>query len=154
MKEIPLTQGKVAIVDDDMFEELSKFTWFCHSNGYAARHICCKGKQRTVWMHRVIAETPDDMETDHINGNKRDNRRSNLRRCFPVENRRNMKIRTDNSSNFKGVSWFERDNKWSARIGIGGKRIHLGLFENILDAARAYDKAAREQFGEFARTNF
>jgi hypothetical protein len=65
-----------------------------------------------------------------------------------------MKIRTDNSSNFKGVSWFERDNKWSARIGIGGKRIHLGLFENILDAARAYDKAAREQFGEFARTNF
>jgi len=154
MKEIPLTQSKIAIVDDDMFEELSKHKWYFEGR-YAARisslHL---GKQKLIRMHRTICSTPDGMETDHINGDKLDNRRENLRICTRAENSRNKRKRAHNTSGYKGVYWYKQDKKWEAQIEIEGKNIHLGYFEDLLNAARAYDAAAIKLHGSFARTNF
>ena len=155
MKTIPLTKGKVAIVDDDMFEELSQYKWYCDSYGYAVRTVSSRpGKPKTIWMHRVICGTPAGMETDHINEKKLDNRRENLRRCTSAENRRNIKKPTNNTSGYKGVNWLKRNRKWRAEIKVNGKKKHLGCFDDLLAAAHAYDQAARERFGIFAKTNF
>ena len=154
MKEIPLTSGKVAIVDDDMFEELSKYKWYS-SHGYAARHsINSSGKDKYISMHRSICNTPDGMYTDHINGNIQDNRRENLRVCTKAGNQRNSKKPKNNTSGFKGVSFFRAAKKWMAYIRVNHRRIYLGYFDNPIDAARAYDRAAIELHGQFARTNF
>jgi hypothetical protein len=153
-KIITLTKGKETIVDDEDFEELSKHKWHC-SHGYAARsYWCAPYKHKTIFMHREIMCVPPEMDTDHINGNELDNRRENLRICVHAENRRNSKKNANNISGYKGVSWSKGHEKWKAVIKISYKQEHLGYFKNVLDAARAYDKAAKNIFGEFARTNF
>lgn len=154
MKEIKLTQGKVALVDDEDFEYLNQRKWH-YSKGYAvstSRRLF--GFQKTIAMHREIMNTPNGMETDHINGDKLDNRKNNLRNCFHLENGKNRKIQINNTSNYKGVSFDKRAGKWRSVIYIEKKKISLGNFTNIEDAARAYDKKAIELFGEFANTNF
>ena len=147
MKEIPLTRGKVAIVDDDAYEELSKYRWYCTNKGYATRTARPRfGKRHEILMHRVIMQTPARMEIDHINGNPLDNRRENLRVCKHSENLKNMKRYSNNTSGFKGVSWYKRDNKWKTEIMINGKSTYLGLFDDKRVAAQAYDDAAKEHF--------
>jgi hypothetical protein len=96
---------------------------------------------------------PPGMVVDHINRNKRDNRRCNLRVCTQVENMRN-RCSTYGSSKFKGVSWDARRKKWMAAIHINGTQIRIGFFADEVDAAKAYDRKARELFGEFAYLNF
>jgi len=91
---------------------------------------------------------------DHINHNLLDNRRQNLRICTPSENKRNRVLAKNNSSGYKGVNWSKGANKWRTQISINGKQKHLGLFNNILLAAEAYDSAAQKYYGEFAYTNF
>jgi len=154
MKEIPLTQGKVAIVDDEDFELLSQWKWHYSSAGYATRAIQANGKKRFILMHRLIMNTPVGMETDHINHNGLDNRKSNMRICTLAQNHLNILKNKRNTSGFKGVSWEENRNAWRACIELNGKGTKLGRFKSPQDAARAYDKAARELFGEFAFTNF
>jgi hypothetical protein len=154
MKEITLNHGKTALVDDDDFDELSKHNWFC-SGGYAMRRSP-RPEHKTILMHRVIMNTPDGMETDHINGNELDNRRMNLRNCSHASNIHNSKRPIHNTSGFKGVCIDKRCKykKWRAQIKLNKKGIHLGLFYTAEDAARAYDNAAKKYFGEFANLNF
>lgn len=156
MKEIPLTQGKVALVDDADYDWLSQHNWY-YTGYYAARWH--NGKNRS--MHRLILNDPESVEVDHINHNKLDNQRANLRLATRRENARNCTKASYGralTSQFKGVSWHQRSHKWRAQLTIRSnesiKVQHLGLFVDEAEAARAYDAAARSQFGEFASTNF
>jgi hypothetical protein len=156
MKYIELTQGKSAIVDDADYERLSCWKWFAHSGGYAVRNAPMVAGVRygILYMHRLIVDAPTSTEVDHINGNKLDNRRSNLRICDPSLNQANRKIRQNTTSQFKGVRYRADRKKWEARIKVKGRGMFLGYFGAETQAARAYDTAAVLHFGEFARTNF
>ncbi len=163
MKEIPLTRGYRAIVDDDDYERLSAKRWRAsvmkpRADGsvtvYAIGSTSLRdGKERTLFLHRVVLDAPKGKQVDHINGDGLDNRKENLRICTNAENNRNRRPYPYGDSKFKGVSWAKRDEKWRATIKMNGKRIHLGYFTREIDAANAYDAAAIERFGEFARTN-
>jgi hypothetical protein len=155
MREIQLTQGKVAIVADADFEMLSQWKWFCNSGGYAARTLTRRPHKWQIRMHRVILGITDpSIDCDHRNGDKLDNRRENLRACTRAENMRNKaKMAIACASPFKGVCWHKATNRWIASIKRNGESFHLGLFRVEEEAARAYDAAAKELFGEFARLN-
>jgi hypothetical protein len=150
MKEIPLTKGKVALVDDSDFEWLMQWKWYYldDRNGYALRSF----KRSLVWMHRVIMNAPKDMQVDHINCNSIDNRRCNLRLCSQSENQRNRGATKKSVNGYKGLHWHR--GKWQVQITVNGQSTHLGTFTDEIEAAKAYDKAARELHGEFARLNF
>jgi hypothetical protein len=154
MKEIKLSNDRgVTLVDDEDYEWLIQWKWHFDKEGYACRTSPRKdGPQRQIYMHREIMKTPKGMKTDHINGKGLDNRRENLRICTHAENMANQKIRRDNTSGYKGVT---RDkNKWVAQIKKDKILLRIGLFSNPIEAARAYDKSALENFGEFAKLNF
>lgn len=152
-RTIPLTQGKAAVVDAEDFESLSRYKWAYHSNGYAYRSERKNGKTVSVLMHRVVAGTPDDLITDHINGDKLDNRRANLRACTYTQNLGNASLRSNNTTGYKGVTWDKSRGRWRARVNVDGREYHLGRFETRDEAVRAYDARARELFGEYAKTN-
>ena len=154
MKEIALTQGKFAKVDDCDFEWLSKYNWHLSNNGYAERTASSAFRRVEVYMHREIANTPNNTQTDHIDNNKLNNCRDNLRFCNNTENHRNTPKRNDNTSGFKGVSYDKQTKKWRAKIKYSGKTIHLGRFYTAEEAAKNYDRAAIKYFGSFACTNF
>lgn len=120
MKKIQLTQGKFAIVDDEDFLELSKYKWYLSGNGYATR------TSRHIRMHRVINSTPEGFDTDHINGDKLDNRRSNLRTATRSQNNFNTSPPKDNTSGTKGVWFSKRHSRWYAQIKVRGVRYNLG----------------------------
>jgi hypothetical protein len=159
MKEIQLTKGKVAIVDDSDFEWLSKDKWYCSNYGYAVRNKKIP-RQGMIWMHREITQAPAGMEVDHINGDALDNQKSNLRICTGSQNKENTRRRTNNQSGYKGVHWHKQPSGhdlskgWRAVIKKNKNTIHLGYFDNPVEAALAYDEAAKKYFGEFAKTNF
>ena len=157
-KEIALTKGFVTIVDEADYDWLNQWKWCAHSQGYAIRtqNIGYKnGKQinKTISMHRVIMEAPDDMDVDHINGDVRDNRRCNLRVCTTSENLRN-KISKVGFSKYKGVGLHGYRKKWRSYITVDNKHISLGYFASEREAAEAYNEAAKKYFGEFAKLNF
>lgn len=149
MKEIPVSRGKFAIVDDDDYERLSKHKWYCNVYGYALRDITVSRKKSHIWMHRAVIDTPPGMDTDHINGNRLDNRKCNLRACSASENMRNRPKQTNNTSGYKGVFWSKPAQKWRAQIVVNKKAMHLGLFVDPKDAYEAYKAAAEKYFGEF-----
>lgn len=159
MKQIPLTQGKVAFVDDSDYEILSRWSWSAHREiytYYAVRNIQMpNSKKQTIRMHRVILSAPDGVEIDHVNRNGLDNRRSNLRLCNHTENLMNQRLRSDNETRLKGVGIEKRNinKRFRARIMINRKRVYIGSYQIAEDAARAYDRAALEYYGEFAMTN-
>lgn len=150
MKLISLTKGRYAIVDDEDYEWLNQWKWQCDSKGYARGRI--NGIPQK--MHRLINQTPTAMQTDHINGNKLDNRKENLRSCNQMESMRNRAKWANTTSRYKGVSLYREAKKWTAYIRVNKKKIHIGLFENEHYAALAYDLWATDIFGEFARLNF
>lgn len=154
MKKIPLTQGKYAIVDDENYEWLSQWRWYAHkmSNSFYAER---KQGGEDIFMHREILGLTkgDKRHTDHKNHNGLDNRLSNIRTCSIAQNQHNQKPRKVTSC-YKGVCWYKRKNKWNARIGKDHKNYHLGYYKTEEKAARAYDKKAKELFGEFACLNF
>jgi hypothetical protein len=149
VKQIPLSDGFYAYVDAADYEWLSQWVWGLH-NGYAGRYK--KGK--LVFMHREIMQPPKGKIVDHKNRNKLDNTRDNLHVCTQQENTRNTGKRNGTSSRFIGVHYHKSAGKWCAAIHFEGKHIHLGLFTDEVEAARAYDRKAVELFGEFARLNF
>lgn len=156
LKEIQITQGKKVLVSDEDFKEVSKYKWsYSASTGYAVR----KGRKncnepRTVHMHRVILKAKANEQVDHINGNKLDNRKSNLRIASVQKNSFNRKKpQIKCTSQYKGVLKRKNSTKWEARIKINNKAIYLGKYVHEIDAARAYNEAAQKYFGEFARCN-
>ena len=153
-KEIQLTQGKVAIVDDEDFERINQWKWY-YGGGYAGRNKKrTKGIPRGLSLHCFIMGKPSDgLEVDHIDGNKLNNQKSNLRIATRSQNAMNVGITKRNKSGYKGVSWHKCSNKWEVRIRINGKKLHLGLFINKEDAAKAYNDAAKLHHGEFANLN-
>lgn len=148
-RKIPLTQGKYAVVDDEDFIWLSEYKWFYHK-GYAVR----KKNKRHIYMHREINQTPPDQMCDHADGDGLNNQRRNLRNCTNSQNQANGRLRVDNTSQYKGVARNKSRGAWFAQIRFGGKRKNLGHFDDPADAARAYDTAAKELYGEFAKLNF
>lgn len=160
MKQIPLTQGKVALVDDQDFEYLNQWKWHIHSKSsiYASRSFNYKSAETGKWtckqifMHHIILPTPEGLFVDHINGNRLDNTRKNLRLCTIEENARNSKA-CNNKGNPKGITWKPSLKKWEAKIRANKKTLYLGVYKEIEDAARAYDEAAKIYFGDFARLN-
>lgn len=157
MKEIKLTQGKVAIVDDDVYERENGRKWHAFRGGngiwYASRKSSFP-KQKTILLHREIMNAPPDMQVDHINRNGLDCRRENMRLCSHIENQYNKDTYLNNKSGYKGIRWHKRDKRWQARITVDRKVIHIGYFVTAEEAARAYDEAARKHHGRFAKTNF
>jgi hypothetical protein len=149
---IPLTQSKVAIVDAADYQWLSMYKWNASEskNAFYAR---TKTKHRRIYMHRLIMNAPPDKIVDHIDHNGLNNCRSNLRICSFSENLCNRRP-SKKTSRYKGVHWCKESRIWKAVIRFKGKKQNLGQFKNEIDAARAYDKAARQLFKEFAYLNF
>lgn len=160
MQEIPLTQGKVALVDVSDYDFLSQWNWYAlnsKSGFYAVRNSTrVKGKQYKIFMHRVILGLNhiDLREGDHIDHNTLNNSRDNLRICIHRQNMRNRKLSLNTTSKFKGVYWNKEKKKWHTDIRINGKKKYLGHFKVEINAALAYDKAALLEFGDFAHLNF
>lgn len=150
MKKIPLTQGKVALVDDADYGRLICFNWCVNGRGYAETWM----KTRTVRMHRFIIGC-DDLHkvVDHIDGNPLNNQKKNLRICNVQQNTRNSKVHRDNPTGYKGVSWDKSRNKFESCIRVNKKKKHLGRFECAIDAAKAYNEAALKYYGEYSKLN-
>jgi len=149
--EIELTQGKVAMVDDEDFEWLTQWKWCAHNtNGY---WYAKSGAKPSIRMHQLLLDPPLGYQCDHINNDGLDNRRVNLRLCTSSQNQQNRKPQSGGTSKFKGVHWYKNYKRWMAGIQINQERIFLGYFHSEIDAAQAYDKAALKYFGGFARTN-
>lgn len=145
------------MVDDADFEFLNQWRWYAHKSRdtfYAVRTPVIDGKQVTIKMHRLILGLTDpSIHGDHRDLNGLNNQRCNLRACTHAENRRNSKLQSNSTTGFKGVSLYKRYNKFRAQIEIHGKGKTLGYFESAIDAAKAYNEAAKKYHGEFARIN-
>lgn len=152
VRSIPLTRGLVAWVDQDDYEMVVTRKWYAQKTRRpGVFYAAFKQGGDSALMHRVVLGATKIV--DHINGNGLNNCRYNLRECSHSQNSANMKVRSA-SSRFKGVAWHKASGKWKAQISPDGKTIYLGIHNDEADAARAYDMAALERFGEFAHTNF
>lgn len=153
MIEIPLTRGLVAVIDDDDVELVQPYSWRALKGRHT--HYAMRGSAdrdaAPLYMHSVISGY---RLTDHINGNGLDNRRANLRPATETQNLANQRKRGGGSSQFKGVTWDRDRNLWLAQIQVGGRNRSLGRHRSEEDAARAYDDAARDAFGQYAAINF
>jgi hypothetical protein len=154
MKKVVLSNGAVALVNDEDYILVSIYTWHENKKGhtsYAVRYNP-DHKRTDIYMHRVILCAGCGQEVDHKNGNGLDNRRNNIRICSKITNAQNRQ-NSWGSSKYRGISWVKDRNVWSAQIQINGKYIHLGRFDREEDAAYAYNLAATTYFGEFAHLN-
>ena len=158
MREIVLKDGSKTKVDDIDYEFAIKNLWVLSNRGYAVRGITLRGKKVKELLHREIIKRmfgsiPRDLFTDHINGNRLDNQRNNLRLANRSQNQANVHV-VKNKYGFKGISMSETRKRWKATIKFNQKTLHLGYFSTSKEAALAYDIKAKELFGEFARLNF
>jgi len=141
--------GTEFLIDVDDYERVSAHIWHRTGRGYAGAYI--DGKY--IRFHRFLMTAPTDLQVDHINLDKCDNRKSNLRLATNAENQRNSGLQINNTSGLKGVSFYKPRNKYRARIKVDGKEIHLGYYISIIEAALSYNHAAKHYFGEFAWLN-
>lgn len=154
--EIPLTRGKTAICDAKDYDLVSGVCWCAMKSDNIYYAVSSKvGKlNRYSMMHRyILGLTDSKIEIDHIDRDGLNNRRSNLRTCSRTENMRNRGITKNNTSGYKGVNWNKQNKKWCSRIKVNYKEIYLGNFDSKLEAAAAYNTAARKYFGRFAVLN-
>lgn len=153
MKIIELTQGKFCVVDNDDYDELMKNSWCIGNDGYACRGIRLEnGKSRLVRLHRQILglKLKDGKQVDHINKNKLDNQKENLRICTSSQNQHNRPINQNNTSGYKGVTWHKGSGKWHAQIMINKKNKYLGSFDSPETAYEVYCESAKLLHKEFA----
>lgn len=132
MKKIQLTNGGFAVIDDRDFNLVNKYKWLKTSHNYAGTTVLPR-----IYMHRLINNTPEGFDTDHINRNTLDNQRNNLRTCGKGLNAINTNLRKTNTSGHKGISWDKKMKKWQAYIWKEYKKIHLGYFTDIKKAIKA-----------------
>ena len=154
---IPLTRRMFAKVDPEDYCWLSQFRWHYVRTSrtfYAVRTVYCGGRSGKVWMHREIMGTPRGLVCDHINHNGLDNRKENLRNCTVAQNNLNRRRYRNGRSRYKGVWWSKNVQMWGAEIQVRGEAEFLGYFVYEVQAARAYDAAARRLHGRFASLNF
>lgn len=159
MREISLSRGKLAMVDDEDFDKIGHLKWYASSTNkgkvfYAARHTSRKSsKHKVIYMHRILLSCPEGMEVDHVDGNGLNNQKSNLRICSHHQNMCHSRKRPDVSSRFKGVHKPSKIKGWIAKIEIKGKVTTIGTFQSEIAAAMAYNEAAIKFHGEFANLN-
>lgn len=154
-REIPLTQGKVALVDDEDYDWLMQWKWHAFWSGfhfYAARKAPAPERSRMIYMHRQITGAGKGEDVDHRDSDGLNNQRCNLRRCTHAENMRNRGAQSNNRSGLKGVSFYNKTKKWRARIRVDGRQRTIGYYATPELAHAAYCAAARSLHGEFART--
>ncbi len=145
MKKISLTKGKFALVDDADLALVSQFKWYYSNEGYALRGI---GAHRKEYMHRLILGAKKGQVTDHINGNRCDNRRSNIRLGTYAQNSMNQRRHKKSATGIRGIRY--KEGKWEANLSANSKRYYLGRFGRLEDAVTTYNDAARKLCGEFA----
>lgn len=155
---IQLTQGKQTMVDDEDYQFLNQWKWYTTTKGYAARRVHYPStrdnqKFKGFLMHRVIAFAPDGTQVDHINGDKLDNRKANLRLATNAQNQMNKVTQSNSTTGYKGVSFEKSIGRYRAYINFQGKRYNLKTFKTPEQAAEAYNIKAKELFGEFALLN-
>lgn len=154
MKKVPVNNGKYfALVDDEDYEEISKYKWYVAGSkkSYACRQFQLKRVKHYVYMHRQIMGEPNGMVVDHINGDTLDNRKENLRPCTIAQNMINSKLAKSNSTGEKCVYFHKLKNKWYVRTRVCGKDTFRGYFEKKEEAVVARDEVFKGH-GEFART--
>jgi hypothetical protein len=159
MKLIPLTKGRFALVDDSDYPWLSQLRWCYSSDGYAVNYYRDEyGIYHRRSMHRLIMArmleqfVPPDLQVDHINHDRIDNQRNNLRLATRSQNQAYKKLQVSNSTGYKGVIW--NRSKWEVRIRYQGRKLYLGRYDDPIQAALVYDGAARLLYQEFAGLNF
>lgn len=150
MKSLKVSKQHIAIVDDRDYNMVSEFKWV-YTKGYATTKV----KNKRIYMHRLILGTPKGLDTDHIDGDKLNNIRCNLRIVTHQENGFNSFKQKNNTSGYKGVTWNKQHGKWKVQLGLNYGRIHLGYFVNVINAAKAYDVGAIKYFDKkYAKLNF
>jgi hypothetical protein len=157
-KEILLTRGQVALVDDVDYDWLSQFKWYASYSSFVKSYYASGwagggDSLGRIAMHRFIMQAKPGIYVDHINHDTLDNTRSNLRLCTKAQNGANRRLNSTSTSGYKGVTWVTRAEKWTAHIRVNYKLIHLGYYTTPVDAALAYDEVSRKLYGEFALTN-
>ncbi|MFC1636074.1 HNH endonuclease [Planctomycetota bacterium] len=158
-RRIKLTRGKFALVDPDDFERLNQHKWYCTKSGYAKRAVKNKSgkgpKQVTICMHNLICPVPEGMLVDHKNRNRLDNRKANLRPATEKQNIWNRKIpRKMGITRFTVIYWDKKVKKWRVTLKVGKQHRGFGVYTDEIEAAKVYDKVAKEYRGEFAVLNF
>jgi hypothetical protein len=160
MKEVPLTKGKAALVDDEDYLEVSKYKWLLtrgNSKFYAGRDVIIAGRKTRLLLHRELLGAPRGLVVDHKDGDGLNNCRSNIRLATKSQNQQNQRAqaRVGKHSRFKGVSYQadSSDRPWKAYIFVGDVKVSLGHFQREERAAQAYNSAAVRYFGEFALLN-
>ena len=151
-----LGNGLETLVDADDYIKYGTMKWRIDKENelYPRRKFWINGKKRGLLLHRLIMDAKKGQQVDHINRNSLDNRKENLRFCTSSQNLQNSRLSKKNTSGYKGVYFFKNQKKWKAKIYFNKKSLFLGHFNNKEDAARAYDKAAKEHFKSFANLNF
>lgn len=151
---VPLTRGYEAIIDVSDVSLIDNFNWCVQKSArsvYAVRSERRNGKQRTIFMHRVIMGEPDGLQVDHEDGNGLNNRRKNLRRATVSQNQQNSRVRLNNKTGFKGVTYHKQNDRYRATIKAHGKQVSLGCYSTPEEAHLAYQKASIKYYGRFGR---
>lgn len=145
---------KLVIVDDEDYEYLNQFNWQVDKYNTVQRHTKLpNGKSGHILIHRDILKPDKNQEIDHIDRNRLNNQKSNLRLATSSQNKHNVGLRNDNTSGYKGVCWHKNLSKWLASIYINGRHTHIGLYKDKVEAAKAYNEMALKHRGEFAFLN-
>jgi hypothetical protein len=153
MKEIQLTQDKVALVDDYWYDYLMQWSWYCRHDAKSKTFYAARGShQKTIFMHRVIMTTPDTLEVNHIDFDGLNNQAYNLENVTHAQNTQHRQMSRGNTSGYVGVT--KCRNSWHAALMANGVLIYLGSHKTKEDAAKSYDDAAIKYFGERAFVNF
>ena len=157
-RRIPLTDGKYAIVDPPDYYRFGSLDWCANEFSYGTYAVRLNNKgdksPKILSLHRLIIDAPPGLLVDHQNGNPLDDRLANLRLATNAQNSCNRKKRKNTSSKYFGVSYINKFGKWRVKIKKNGKEFHIGYFSDEIEAAHAYDEAAKKYHGIFAKLNF